>query len=67
MEYILVSACLLGARCRYDGAEKADDRVTALLDRKDVVLIPMCPEQLGGMASRRRGETAACGTRKGRT
>jgi len=50
MEYILVSACLLGARCRYDGAEKADDRVTALLDRKDVVLIPMCPEKLGGMA-----------------
>ena len=53
MEYILVSACLLGARCRYDGAEKADDRVTALLDRKDVVLIPMCPEQLGGMATPR--------------
>ena len=22
MEYILVSACLLGARCRYDGAIK---------------------------------------------
>lgn len=53
MEYILVSACLLGARCRYDGAEKADDRVTALLDRKEVVLIPMCPEQLGGMATPR--------------
>lgn len=53
MEYILVSACLLGARCRYDGAEKADDRVTALLDRKDVILIPMCPEQLGGMATPR--------------
>lgn len=61
MKYILVSACLLGARCRYDGAEKADDRVLKLLERGDLVLIPMCPEQLGGMgtpreASERRGK-----------
>ena len=53
MEYILVSACLLGARCRYDGTEKADDRVTALLGRENVVLIPACPEQLGGMCTPR--------------
>lgn len=53
MEYILVSACLLGARCRYDGAEKADHRVTALLKRENVVLIPVCPEQLGGMCTPR--------------
>ena len=53
MEYIVTSACLLGLRCRYDGTEKTDLRVLKLLDREDVVLIPLCPEQLGGMATPR--------------
>lgn len=30
---ILVSACLLGTACRYDGRSKADAAVTALLAR----------------------------------
>ena len=53
MEYIITSACLLGIRCRYDGAEKTDQKVVELLDREDVVLIPLCPEQLGGMTTPR--------------
>lgn len=58
---ILVSACLLGLCCRYDGKEKADGRVLELLKRDDILLIPVCPEQLGGMKtprlpSERRGE-----------
>lgn len=53
MEYVLVSACLLGLRCRYDGAEKGDDRVLGLLGREDITLIPVCPEQLGGMSTPR--------------
>lgn len=58
---ILVSACLLGLCCRYDGKEKADGRVLELLKRDDILLIPVCPEQLGGMEtprlpSERRGE-----------
>ena len=48
---ILVSACLLGTPCRYDGAGKADKRVLALA--KTRVLIPVCPEQLGGLATPR--------------
>lgn len=61
MERILVSACLLGVCCRYDGAEKADERILKLLERDDIALIPVCPEQWGGMETprlpcERRGE-----------
>lgn len=60
-EKILVSACLLGIGCRYDGKEKANNRVLKLLNDPDVVLIPVCPEQLGGLptpriASERSGD-----------
>lgn len=53
MEKILVSACLLGLNCRYSGERKADERVLELVDNRDVVLIPVCPEQLGGLATPR--------------
>lgn len=53
MENILVSACLLGLCCRYDGKSKADERVVKLLEREDITLIPVCPEQLGGMKTPR--------------
>jgi uncharacterized protein YbbK (DUF523 family) len=49
---ILVSACLLGVYCRYDGRMEADERVTALADR--FTLIPVCPEQLGGLPTPRQ-------------
>ncbi len=52
-ENILVSACLLGLGCRYDGSSKADERVAKLLEREDITLIPVCPEQLGGMETPR--------------
>ena len=48
---ILVSACLLGGPCRYDGTAKADPRVLALMERH--TLIPVCPEQLGGLPTPR--------------
>ena len=55
---ILVSACLLNVPCRYDGLAKGNDQVQDLL--KEYTLIPICPEQLGGLptprpASERRG------------
>ncbi len=46
-EVWLVSACLLGRRCRYDGGHKRDDRVVALAKRQK--LFPMCPDELAGM------------------
>jgi uncharacterized protein YbbK (DUF523 family) len=48
---ILVSACLLGVCCRYDGKAVPDDAVCALI--KKHLLIPVCPEQLGGLATPR--------------
>lgn len=47
----LVSACLLGLRCRYDGGSNERSQVVALLDRE--TLIPVCPEQLGGLPTPR--------------
>ena len=58
---ILVSACLLGICCRYDGRGNPNEAVLSLLNRDDITLIPVCPEQLGGLStpripSERRGE-----------
>ena len=47
----IVSACLLGIPCRYDGKEKGDKKVIAL--SKKELLVPVCPEQLGGLATPR--------------
>ncbi len=48
---ILVSACLLGLRTRHDGDAKASDAIMALARTKR--LIPVCPEQLGGLPTPR--------------
>ena len=48
---ILVSACLLGCPCRYDGKSKPNDKVLSLMARH--TLIPVCPEQMGGLATPR--------------
>ena len=50
-QVILVSACLLGVPCRYDGKSKAKAEVLAL--QRERVLIPVCPEQLGGLPTPR--------------
>ena len=44
---ILVSACLCGVHCRYDGKAKPDEEIIALLRAGEA--IPVCPEQLGGL------------------
>ncbi len=46
-EVILVSACLLGVACRYNGVSKRDDKVIAYLEGKRFV--PVCPESLSGL------------------
>ncbi|MBA7502401.1 NAD(P)H-hydrate epimerase [subsurface metagenome] len=47
----LVSACLLGVNCRYDGQNELNEKVTRLAAQE--VLIPVCPEQLGGLGTPR--------------
>lgn len=48
---MLVSACLLGVRCRYDGRGKASSAVLRLARR--ICVVPVCPEQLGGLSTPR--------------
>lgn len=48
---ILVSACLLGVGCRYDGQSRPSPAVLSLLSRH--TLIPVCPEVLGGLPTPR--------------
>ena len=48
---LLVSACLLGVPCRYDGQSKPCSALELLAER--CVLVPICPEQLGGLPTPR--------------
>ncbi len=48
---VLVSACLLGVSCRYDGQSKGHPLMGELLQKHTV--IPICPEQLGGLSTPR--------------
>lgn len=51
MKKILVSACLYGNACRYKGDDCFNEKLAEL--GKDNVLIPVCPEQLGGLPTPR--------------
>ena len=44
---VLVSACLLGENCKYNGGNNLDNRVLAFLADKEAV--PVCPEKILGM------------------
>lgn len=60
MKTFLVSACLLGIPCKYSGGDNLCPAVLALRDR--IAMIPVCPEQLGGLptprpASERQGDS----------
>lgn len=46
-EMLLVSACLLGENCKYNGGNNYDPVVESLGGRFE--LVPVCPEQLGGL------------------
>ena len=61
-EPVLISTCLLGIPCRWHG--RRAKRRGALLERlkKKCVLVPVCPEQLGGMPTPRGGEYLRGGT-----
>ena len=48
---ILVSACLLGVNCRYSGKGELCQELQKLM--KEHHMIPVCPEQLGGLATPR--------------
>lgn len=51
MKPILVSACLLGAACKYSGGDNLCPQVALLAAIHP--LVPACPEQLGGLPTPR--------------
>lgn len=47
----LVSACLAGYNCRYNGRSSLDNRIIDMV--QNGIAIPVCPEQLGGLPTPR--------------
>lgn len=47
----IVSACLAGLKCAYDGQDRAHSKVIELVKKGEA--IPVCPEQLGGLPTPR--------------
>jgi uncharacterized protein YbbK (DUF523 family) len=50
-ELVLVSACLAGRACRYDGGANPDDEIARLVASGRAVLV--CPEEDGGLPTPR--------------
>lgn len=48
---VIVSACLVGLKTRYNGEDAFSQAVLDAL--KDAVVVPVCPEQLGGLSTPR--------------
>lgn len=47
----LVSACLAGVDCKYNGGNNLNPKIVKLLEEKKAILV--CPEQLGGLTTPR--------------
>lgn len=50
---IAISACLLGIPCRYDGRAKPREAALRLAELPGVAVVPVCPEQAGGLPTPR--------------
>lgn len=51
----LISACLVGINCKYNGKNNLEDLPEKIYkEYKEGKLIPVCPEQLGGFATPRK-------------
>ena len=57
-ERVLVSACLLGINCKYNGGNNFNEKVLKLMETYE--LIPVCPEQLGGLPTPREPSYLSC-------
>lgn len=47
----IVSACLTGVRCAYDGEHRRVERIVEMV--REGIALPVCPEQLGGLPTPR--------------
>lgn len=57
---VLISACLLGVACKYNGGDNRMEYLEELMEHCQ--LLPVCPEQLGGLATP-RCPAEICGAR----
>ena len=48
---IMVSACLTGENCKYNGGNNRNEKILQLMEKNEV--IPVCPEQMGGLPTPR--------------
>ena len=48
---IMVSACLAGENCKYNGGNNRNEKVLRLMAENDVITV--CPEQMGGLPTPR--------------
>ena len=48
---IMVSACLAGENCKYNGGNNRNKKVEALYSGNEI--IPVCPEVMGGLPTPR--------------
>ncbi|MBF8984550.1 DUF523 domain-containing protein [Lutibacter sp. B2] len=48
---ILISACLAGVNCKYNGENNLNEGIKRLIEDRKAILV--CPEQLGGLATPR--------------
>lgn len=48
----ITSACLAGAKCRYNGKDKKDKNIYLKVNKGEG--LPLCPEQLGGLPTPRK-------------
>jgi uncharacterized protein YbbK (DUF523 family) len=53
MEALLISACLTGVDCKYDGGNNALPEAALRALSEKYRLVPVCPEMLGGLSSPR--------------
>ncbi len=51
MKKLLISACLYGEKCRYDGKDNLISNLHSLKEK--FTLIPVCPEVMGGLSTPR--------------
>ena len=57
---VLVSACLLGVHCRYDGSTNPCPELAEKIGNRPV--IPICPEEFGGLSTPRPAAECCGGT-----
>jgi uncharacterized protein YbbK (DUF523 family) len=48
---IMVSACLAGENCKYNGGNNRNEKILQLMETNEVITV--CPEQMGGLPTPR--------------